>query len=505
MAVLFDADAVQAPIGHFIAGEWVHGGGAVVPVIRPSDGAVHAELREAETAHLDAAVAAARAAQARWRLLPPRDRGAVMKRWADLVDANRHEIARLEALVSSRTYVEAAGYDVPAGAEWIRFYGEYADKYEGSVTATDSSSVSLVTREPYGVVAAITPWNFPVVLSTWKVAPAIAAGNAVVIKPSELTPFSVARIAELGVQAGLPAGLFNVLQGRGHSIGAQLIAHPGVDYVTFTGSSAVGAQVMSTAAHAGMKPVSLELGGKSPQVVFDDVEDLDLVAEHVHWGITRNCGQICYAGSRLVVHEGIADALCDRIAAKMRALSPGPTWDSDTTLAPVISQKQAERIEQLVQATVREGGLLHTGGERSQRAGGHFFSPTILTGVRPGMSGHDQEIFGPVLAVQTFRTFEEAIALGNHARYGLTASVFTRSVSTALQASHRLRAGLVWVNRWGRTNDMMTAPYGGVGESGFGKESGRLGLETFLRNKSVWLDIGNEPKFSPRPRVEDLQ
>lgn len=504
MTVLFEPDTTHVQVGHFINGRWSASGQGALPVLRPSDGKVHAHLSEAQSAEVDAAVNAARAAQAIWRSMPPRERGSVMRRWADLVELHRKEIAQLESIVSSRTYVEAAGYDVAAGAEWIRFYGEYADKYEGSITATDLSSMSLVTREPYGVVGIITPWNFPVVLSTWKIAPAIAAGNAVVIKPSELTPFSIARIAELGVSAGLPPGLLNVIQGRGHTSGDLLVRHPGVDYISFTGSSAVGSLVMCAAAQTGIKPLSLELGGKSPQVVFDDVDDLDVVAEHVFWGITRNCGQICYAGSRLVVQASIAEALCDRVRAKMLAMRPGCTWDSETTLAPVISSRQAERIEQLVRTTVDEGASIHTGGGRFEVNGGQFFEPTILTGLRPGMAGHDQEIFGPVLGVQTFRNFDEAMALAGHPHYGLTASVYTKNVSVAMQAAQRLRAGMVWINRWGRTNDMMTAPYGGFGQSGFGKESGRMGLETFLRSKTVWLDIGNQPKFSPRPTLKDL-
>lgn len=504
MSVLFEPDAVRVQVGHFINGQWSDSGQPTIPVTRPSDGKVHASIPEAGSSEVDAAVKTARAAQEIWRKVSPRERGSVMRRWADLVDLHRKEIAQLESIVSSRTYVEAAGYDVAAGAEWIRFYGEYADKFEGSITATDLTSMSLVAREPYGVVAIITPWNFPVVLATWKIAPAIAAGNAVVIKPSELTPFSVARIAELGLAAGLPPGLLNVIQGRGHTSGNLLARHPGVDYISFTGSSSVGAQVMCAAAQTGVKPLSLELGGKSPQVVFDDVDDLDVVAEHVYWGITRNCGQICYAGSRLVVHESIAEALCDRVRKKMMAMQPGHTWDSETTLAPVISAKQAERIERIVRTTVDEGASVHTGGGRLELNGGQFFEPTILTGLRPGMAGHDQEIFGPVLGVQTFHNFEEAMVLAGHPHYGLTASVFTKNVSIAMQASQRIRAGMVWINRWGRTNDMMTAPYGGVGQSGFGKESGRMGMETFLRNKTVWLDIGDQPKFSPRPRIEDL-
>jgi aldehyde dehydrogenase (NAD+) len=402
----------------------------------------------------------------------------------------------LESVVSSRPYHEAVAVDVPGAVEWLRFYGEFADKLEGTVTASSNDKLSLILREPYGVVGIITPWNFPLFLATWKLAPAIAAGNAVVLKPSELTPFSIVRLAELAVEAGLPNGLLNIVQGTGPITGNALVTHPGVSYVTFTGSTAVGARIMADAALSGIKPVSLELGGKSPAVVFEDCGDLDLVANHVTWGITRNAGQICYAGTRLVVADAIADDLLARIEQRMQAMKFGPTWHSDTTLPPVISAKQCQRMADLVGATVGEGAAIRFGGKAHILDGGHFFDATILDHVQDTMTGYKKEIFGPVLAVQRFTTVEQAFSLADHSEYGLSAAVFTQNVKTALTASRRLKAGTVWVNRWGRTPEMMTSPFGGYGQSGIGKESGKPGIESFLRSKSVWIDFSESAELA---------
>ncbi len=491
-APLFRPDAVRAPAHHWIGGEAVAGGAAPLAVLRPSDGRIHATLAEADAAMVDRAVAAARAAAGPWAAMKPRQRGRLMRTWADLIEDHRDEIARLEAVVSSRPVDEAATIDLATAAEYLRFYAEWCDKLEGSVTASGEDAVSLVLREPYGLVAVITPWNFPLILSTWKIAPAIAAGNTVVLKPSELTPFSMVRLAELAVEAGIPPGVVNVVHGTGAVVGPLLTCHPGVAYVTFTGSTAVGGRIMADVGRTGLKPVALELGGKSPVLVFDDAEDLDSVADHVTWGITRNAGQLCYAGSRLVVQEGVAAALVDRIAARMQRLHRGPTWEEGVEMPPIISRPQAERIDRLVRQTCAEGATCHLGGGMVEEGGGIWYHPTILTGVTEAMAGYREEIFGPVLAVQTFTAEAEGIARAQHPVYGLTASVFTGNGTRALRVARALRAGTVWVNRWGRTAEMMTSPFGGYGGSGFGKEAGRQGIENFTRQKAVWIDIGAE-------------
>ena len=488
---LYDPASVLVPRGHLIGDRLLDDGLDGLAVRRPSDGRVHGDLPIADEALVDRAVAAASTAHPVWRGLKPGERGRLMRRWADLVDAHRDELARIESVVSSRPMAECLAVDVPTASEYLRFYGEWCDKIEGAVTASGEAAVSLVLREPYGVVAIITPWNFPLILSTWKIAPAIAAGNCVVLKPSELTPYSMTRLAELALQAGLPPGVVNVVHGEGAVVGRSLTTHPRVAYVSFTGSTAVGGRIMADVGLTGLKPVSLELGGKSPQLVFGDCHDLDTVADHVTWGITRNAGQLCYAGSRLVVQREVADDLTARIAARMGRLRPGPTWRNDSTLSPIISRRQADRMADIVERTVQEGAVLLAGGKRIAGGGGDYFEPTILTGLTEGMTGHAEEVFGPVLGVQAFDTDEEGVAMAQHPVYGLTASVFSRDGAKALRAAKAIGAGTVWINRWGRTAEMMTSPFGGYGRSSFGKESGRPGIENFTRQKAVWIDLAD--------------
>ena len=496
IAYAYDPSAIKSPVGHWIHGAQSDSGGAELNVYRPSDGQLHGTIREASADVVDAAVKSAKRGQVVWAELLPRKRAEAMHRWATLIDENRDEIARLESFVSSRPYREAEAADVPAVAEWIRFYGEYADKIEGQVTASGTGKLSLVLREPYGVVGIITPWNFPLFLSVWKIAPAIAAGNTVVIKASELTPWSIRKLAELATEAGLPDGVVNVIHGSGPGAGAQLVRHPDVSYVSFTGSTAVGARIMADASAHGVKPVSLELGGKSATIVFHDCGDLDTVADHVCWGITRNAGQLCYAGSRLVVDDAVAQPLLERIVQRMAALVPGPTWSDATTLPPIISRKQCDRISELVRKTCLEGAVTLCGAESMDIGGGSYFSPTVLDHISVGMTGYRNEIFGPVLCVQRFKNQDDAYALADHPVYGLSASVFTQDINKAMRMARHVKAGTVWINRWGRTPEMMTSPFGGYGQSGFGKESGRAGLEGFLRSKSVWTDFGGIAELS---------
>ena len=488
-ALDFDPRAVEPLAGHWIAGRLVAGEDSAIEVRRPSDGQQQGLIPEASQAEVDAAVAAAKQAQPGWSSLPPRRRAAVLYRWADLLVRDAEIIAREESLTSARLIRETRTVDVPAAADWIRFYAEYADKVDGAVTTTDPSALSLVVQEPYGVVAAIVPWNFPLVLAIWKIAPAIAAGNCVVVKPSELTPYSILRVVALATEAGMPPGVINIVQGYGHSTGRLLVRHPDVGYVTFTGSTATGAQIMTDAAQSGIKPVSLELGGKNPQLVFQDHGDLDLVADSIAWGITRNAGQLCYAGTRLVVDRRVEAPLLEKITARMRHLRAGPTWSGAATLAPIISSVQQQRMQRLVDATVGEGAEAVLGGHSfTGDDGGYFFEPTILRKLEQRMTGFTTEIFGPVLGVQVFDDEEEGIALAGHPVYGLAGSVYTRDINKALRAARRLQAGTVWINTWGRKADM-TSPFGGFKQSGFGREAGRAGFERFLRTKSIWIDL----------------
>jgi aldehyde dehydrogenase (NAD+) len=487
---VFDPRQIHVPSGHFIGGRLVPDAGRM-NVQRPSDGQPHAELPLADAATVDTAVRDAWSHWRRsdWSRRAPRERARVLRRWADLIEADAARLGPLEAVCSTRPVRDVMAWDIPFTAEGLRFFAEYADKLGGEVAATRHDHLGMVVAEPYGVVGAITPWNFPLVMVSWKVGAALAAGNAVVLKPSELTPYSALRLAELAIEAGVPPGLFNVVQGDGRTTGEALSRHPLISKMTFTGSTRTGAAIMAACALNGPKPVTLELGGKSPQLVFDDAPDVDRLAAMIAGSITGNAGQVCVAGSRLIVQRGIADALVERIAARFAALRPGATWDDAATLPPIISAPQARRILDIVDrarqsgATVRSGGGLFDGGP-----GGAYFKPTLIEGVEASNPAVQEEIFGPVLTVQTFGDEEEGLALAAHEHYGLASGVHTADIGRALRAMRGISAGTVWINRYGRSADFVI-PTGGYHQSGIGKDLGRQAVEANLRFKSVLIDF----------------
>jgi aldehyde dehydrogenase (NAD+) len=351
----FDPAAIAVRGDHFIGGERIGEGTARIDVARPSDGVVYASLPVADEQMVDRAVESASRAfrESGWPRMAPRERGRILRRFAELIAADCSTLAPLEALGSTRPVRDAFAWDVPFTAEGIRFYAEFADKIGGEVTATDHDHLGMTIAEPYGVVAAIAPWNFPLVMASWKIAPALAAGNAVVLKPSEMTPFSALRLAELAIEAGIPPGIFNIVQGDGVTTGDALVRHPHIAKITFTGSTRAGAAIMAACAQCGTKPVTLELGGKSPQLVFADAPKLDDVARRIAGAIAGNAGQVCNAGSRLLVERSVADELVSRIEQVFGTLRTGATWASGTTLPPIISAPQAARIEAIVERSVR--------------------------------------------------------------------------------------------------------------------------------------------------------
>ncbi len=487
----FAPDQVVVNSAHFIGGVYVDGGSNLIDVLRPSDGHVYAGLPVADAALVDRAVENAWHAfkTSSWATQPPRERARILRRWADLIEADVAVLAPMEALGSTRPIRDAAQWDVPFTAEGIRFFAEFADKHGGEVAATRNDHLGMTITEPYGVVAAIAPWNFPLVMASWKIGPALAAGNAVVLKPSEMTPYSILRVAELAIKAGIPAGIFNVIQGDGRITGDSLCRHPKVSKVTFTGSTQTGVAIMRACAESGTKPVTLELGGKSPQIVFADAPDLDKVARMVAAAISGNAGQVCVAGSRLIVQRGAAEQVVAGIARAFNALQAGPTWQQATTLAPIISKGQADRIDGIVNRTIAAGAQLVTGGTLAATGGnGSYYLPTILAGVDSSMEAVNSEIFGPVLTVQVFDDDAEALALAAHPDYGLAAGVHTSDIGRALRFARTLEAGTVWINRYGRSSDFVI-PTGGYKRSGMGKDLGRQAFEANLRIKSVLIDF----------------
>jgi aldehyde dehydrogenase (NAD+) len=476
---------------NFIGGRRVLGQGAALDVRRPSDARSYATLDGASQVQVDAAVQDAWHAYKTggWASTDPRARMKILRNWADLIEADAALLAPLEAMGSTRTIKEILAWDLSYTAECIRFFAEFADKVGGEVVATTPDKLGMVILEPQGVIAAIAPWNLPLVMAAWKIAPAIAAGNCVVLKPSEMTPFSIVRVAELAIKAGLPAGVFNVVQGDGLSVGDPLCRHPLVSKVSFTGSTRTGIAIMQACAETGPKPVTLELGGKSPQIVFADAKDLSQTASTIARAITLNSGQVCVAGSRLLVQDKVADEIVSRIRHAFEAHQLGPTWADATTMGPIISERQLSQIDNIVAQAMTQGGEALTGGRRAPGPqDGSYYLPTLLTGLGQDSEAVRGEIFGPVLTVQTFRDEDEAYALANDSNYGLAAGVHTGDLNRALRATRALEAGTIWVNRYGRSNDFML-PTGGFKQSGIGKDLGREAYMACLKSKAALIQL----------------
>ncbi|MGY5776199.1 aldehyde dehydrogenase family protein [Rhizobium sp. LEGMi135b] len=487
MSLSFDPDTLPLPIGHFIGGELVEAPG-VIEMHRPSDGKPYAGCPIAGPEMVDRAVESAKAAlkASNWGGMRPRERVRVMHAWADLIQAETETLARLEALSSTRLISQLAAGDIAVTAEQIRFFAEFADKEGSDVVPTDDKTFGMILSEPYGVVGAITPWNFPVSMAGWKLGPALAAGNAVVLKPSEMTPFSTVYLAELAIRAGLPAGLFNVVLGDGPVTGTALTGHPDIAKVSFTGSTRAGAAIMENIARSGIKPVTLELGGKSPQVVFKDA-DLSKAADAIAGSVLFNAGQACVAATRVIVEAAVAEEFTQALVARMADVVPGPTWDEATRYSPIISERQRNRIGAIVTAAINEGGRCITGGKPMDRSG-YFYEPTLLTDLDPSSPAILEEIFGPVLTLQSFQDEEEAMALADHPTYGLAAGLFTSDLSRTIRLSRQIQAGTVWVNRYSRSRDHIL-PTGGYKRSGIGKDLGREAYLANRKTKSVLINL----------------
>lgn len=458
--------------------------------VSPRDGRVIAAVAEADAEDVDRAVAAARAAfeDGRWRDLHPRERRAVLRRLSELIDAHAEELALTESLDMGKPVSDARAVDLRVTVQTFDFFAEAVDKTYDQVAPTGPRTLATITREPLGVVAAIVPWNFPLMLAAWKVAPALATGNSVVLKPAEQSPLTALRLAELAAEAGVPPGVLNVVPGFGPTAGAALGRHPDVDAVTFTGSGEVGRMFMHYAAESNLKQVSLELGGKSPQVVLADAPDTATVAEAVAGGIFFNQGEVCSAGSRLLVHRSRKDELVDAVVRASEALRPGDPLDPSTTLGALVERVHLERVLGHLDAARADGADILTGGNRAlEETGGFYVEPTVIDGVAPDMRIAQEEVFGPVLAVLPFDDEEEAVALANGTPYGLAASVWTRDLSKAHLMSRAIRAGTVWVNCFDASD--ITVPFGGYAQSGFGRDKSLHALDKYTQLKTTWIQL----------------
>ncbi|MGJ5830535.1 aldehyde dehydrogenase [Streptomyces ossamyceticus] len=484
------ARKISPPSDAFIGGRFVPAvSGQRFSCLSPRDGALLAEVAECGPEDVDRAVRAAREAfeAGPWPRLSPQGRRKVLLRFARLIDENSHELALLESLDMGKPVMDALHVDVPLTVRCFEFYAEAVDKLYDEVAPTGHDVVATITREPLGVVGAVVPWNFPLMLAAWKIAPALAAGNCVVLKPAEQSPLTALRIAELADEAGFPPGVLNVVPGFGPTAGAALGRHPEVDLIAFTGSGPVGRLFLRYAAESNLKQVALELGGKSPQLVFPDA-DLDQAAQAVAGGVMFNQGEVCAAGSRLLVHESIREEFVAKVVDAAKAWTVGDPLDPATRVGALVEEKHLQRVLGHVEAAHADGARLLLGGNRARvSSGGWYLEPTVFDEVRPDARLAQEEVFGPVLAVLGFRTTEEAVALANGTRFGLAAAVWTQHLTTAHQVSRALKAGSVWVNNFNDSD--ITTPFGGYKESGNGRDRSLHALDKYTQLKTTWIQL----------------
>ncbi len=485
------ATAVQLQQGRlFIGGRWVEpAAGRTYAVVNPATEAELAQVAEADATDVDAAVQAARQAfeAGPWREMSAADRARILWRIGDLLEQHADELGQLETLNNGKPIFESRQIDVPMAAEVFRYYAGWATKLQGETIPVRGPFLNYTLREPIGVVAAIVPWNFPLLLASWKLAPALAAGNTVVLKPAPWTPLTALRLAELAQQAGLPDGVLNVVTGSTRETGRALVRHAGVDKIAFTGSTATGQEIMRTAADT-LKRVSLELGGKSPNLVFADA-DLEAAARGALTGIFYGKGEVCAAGSRLLVERTVHDRLLELLLERVKKMRPADPLDPKTRLGPLVSQVQMEKVLGYIEKGRAEGARLLVGGQRATvgNGRGYFVEPTIFDQVAPEMTIAREEIFGPVLAVIAFDDPEEAIRLANSSPYGLAAGVWTKDIARAHRVAARLQAGTVWINTYNFYDP--ASPFGGYKMSGFGRDLGAHALEQYTQVKSVWVNL----------------
>lgn len=472
----------------FIGGKFVDAlDGATIDVFNPHDNSLITRVAEAQAADVDLAVAAAARAFPVWSGMAAAERGRLLLKLADRIEAEADELAKLEAIDTGHPIRDARAIDVMRTAACYRYFGGMADKFQGSLVPVETGFLNYVSRVPVGVVGQIVPWNFPLMFTSWKLGPALAAGNTVVMKPSEITPLSTLRIAEMMAEIGFPEGVVNIVVGYGATAGQHLAEHPGVGKISFTGSTNIGRRIVE-ASKGNLKRVQLELGGKGANIIFEDANLLAAVNGSA-WAIFHNQGQACIAGSRLIIHEKVADEFLDRFVTLAKSIRLGNPLDPNTEMGPLTSTVHRDRVLAFVDVAKQQGGEVLAGGKAPTNpdlAAGCYVEPTIVR-AKPTDRVSQEEVFGPFVSVTTFKDDAEALQIANATEYGLGSGLWTRDLSRAHKMARDIRAGMVWVNSYKRVNP--GSPFGGVGQSGYGREMGFEAMHDYTEAKSVWVNV----------------
>ena len=489
------AVGLKSPIRHqlFINGEFVDAlSGETLATLNPHDNSVIAQVAMAGHADVDVAVKAAQQAFPAWSRMQAADRGRILLKLADLIEANGEELALLESLDTGHPIRDCRMLDVPRTAGCFRYFGGMADKFQGETIPVDAGFLNYTLREPLGVVGQVVPWNFPLMFTSWKMAPALAAGNTIVLKPAEITPLTTLKIAELMREAGMPAGVVNILPGLGHVAGQYIAEHPDIAKIAFTGSTATGKRIVQASA-GNLKKVQLELGGKGANIVFEDA-NLIAAVNGAAWAIFHNQGQACIAGSRLVLHENIADAFLEKFIALANSIRLGNPLDPETEMGPLTSAMHRDRVLNYVEVAKSQGGEVLAGGVApgGDLADGCYVRPTIIRAKSYKDRVAQEEVFGPFVTVLTFKTDAEALEIANGTEYGLGSGLWTTHLQRAHLFAREIRSGMVWINSYKRVNP--GSPFGGTGQSGYGREMGFDAMREYTQVKSVWVNIDAQIK-----------